>query len=268
MRGTSSVTGDDRSPGRPVDWALELAENPNTYVPLRAGNTRIVTERYVLWLGAGEHPAWNVAQRFRFRAEELGEVRAEIHEHVRAKGRTACSWEIGSSATPTDLVDRLLDVGLVDDDEPLRVGMALTESPAGTSAVVVRRAETVEELRTAERIAAEVYGTPYREPEAPEPGFVVYLAYLEGAPVGRAAGGFSEHGVTLFGAAVLPDARGRGAYRALVQARWADAVARGTPLAVTDAGSQSRPILARMGFREICTIRCLIDRFARLRWRP
>ena len=61
--------------------------------------------------------------------------------------------------------------------------------------------------------------------------------------------------------AVLPDARGRGAYRALVQARWADAVARGTPLAVTDAGSQSRPVLARMGFREICTIRCLIDRF-------
>ena len=33
------------------------------------------------------------------------------------------------------------------------------------------------------------------------------------------------------------------------------------PLAVTDAGSQSRPILARMGFRELCTIRALIDRF-------
>ena len=32
-------------------------------------------------------------------------------------------------------------------------------------------------------------------------------------------------------------------------------------LAVTDAGSQSRPILARMGFRELCTIRALIDRF-------
>ena len=31
--------------------------------------------------------------------------------------------------------------------------------------------------------------------------------------------------------------------------------------AVTDAGSQSRPILARMGFRELFTIRALIDRF-------
>jgi GNAT superfamily N-acetyltransferase len=244
-----------------TDWALELAENPNTYVPLRAGSDRVVTDRYVVYLGAGDHPGWNVAQRFRFAAEELDEVRAEIHGHVRARGRTACSWEVGSSATPPDLVERLLELGLVEDDEPLRVGMALTEPPAGISAVEVRRAETIDDLRVAERIAADVYGTPYREPGPPDESFVVYVAYLDGEPVGRAAGGFSEHGVTLFGAAVVPAARGRGAYRALVHARWADTVARGTPLAVTDAGSQSRPILARMGFREICTIRCLIDRF-------
>jgi hypothetical protein len=30
---------------------------------------------------------------------------------------------------------------------------------------------------------------------------------------------------------------------------------------VTDAGSQSRPILAQMGFREVCTIRALVDHF-------
>ena len=51
---------------------------------------------------------------------------------------------------------------------------------------------------------------------------------------------FPGNGSYLFGGAVLPEARGRGAYRALVHARWQDAVARGTPLAVTDAGSQSR----------------------------
>jgi hypothetical protein len=67
--------------------------------------------------------------------------------------------------------------------------------------------------------------------------------------------------VTLSGAATLSEARGRGAYRALVHARWQDAVDRGTPLAVTDAGRQSLPILARMGFREVCTIRALLDRF-------
>jgi hypothetical protein len=45
-----------------------------------------------------------------------------------------------------------------------------------------------------------------------------------------------------------------------VLARWRDAVARGTPAAFTQAGRQSRPILARLGFRELCTIRILLDR--------
>ena len=79
-----------------------------------------------------------------------------------------------------------------------------------------------------------------------------YLAYLDGEPVARATASFSEHGVTLFGGATLPEARGRGAYRALVAARWEDAVARGTPALVTQASAMSRPILARLGFREVC----------------
>ena len=62
-----------------ADPVLELAENPNTYTPLAAHDERIVTDRWVLWMGRADHPAWNVAQRFRFRADELDEVRAEIH---------------------------------------------------------------------------------------------------------------------------------------------------------------------------------------------
>ena len=244
-----------------LDWPLELAENPNAYVPLGAGEERVVTSRYVLWLGRSDSPASNVAQRFRFRAEEIDEVRDEIHGHVRARGRTACSWEVGSSATPVDLVERLLERGLVEDEEPVRVGMALNSPPSGVSKVEVRRAQTDDDRRIAARIASAVYGGPYVEPPPADPGTVTYLAYLDGAPVGRATGSFTDHGVTLFGAAVMPEARGRGAYRALVHARWRDAVARGTPLAVTDAASQSRPILARMGFRELCAIRALIDRF-------
>jgi GNAT superfamily N-acetyltransferase len=243
-----------------TDWALELAENPNTYTPLWGVDERIVTDRYVLWLGRGDHPSWNVAQRFRFEAAELDEVRAEIHAHIRSRGRTGCSWEVGSSAMPSDLVERLLELGLVEDDEPLRWGMALTAPPTGTSSVEVRRAETIDARRVGAQIAAEVFGTQYSEPPPPSPDTSTYIAYIDAKPIGRATGSFNEHGVTLFGAAVLPDARGKGAYRALVHARWEDAVARGTPLAVTDAGSQSRPILERMGFRQLCTIRALIDR--------
>jgi hypothetical protein len=242
-------------------WALELAENPNAYVPLRPGHERIVTDRYVLWLGGGDHPGWNVAQRFRFSAAEVDEVRAEIHSHVRTRGRTACSWEVGSSASPADLVARLLERGLVADDEPIRVGMALTSEPPCASALLARPTESEQERRLAQRISSEVFGLPYLDPPPPDPGTVTYLAFLDGVPVGRANGAFSEHGVTMSGAAVLPEARGKGAYTALVLARWHDAVSRGTPLAVTDAGSQSRPILARLGFRQLCTIHALVDRF-------
>lgn len=252
--------GPDQSPGHSGDWALELAENPNTYVPLRPGHERVVTDRYVVWFGTGDHPGWTVAQRFRFRPDELDEVRAEIHEHIRSRGRTSCSWEIGSSATPGDLVERLEALGLEHDEEFLRVGMALTGPPAGASEVEVRHAENEEDRRLAAQIGASVFGTPFTEPPPPDPSTVVYLAYVDGRPVGRATGSFSEHGVNMSGASVLPEARGRGVYRALVHARWDDAVARGTPLAVTDAGSMSRPILARLGFREVCTIRCFIDR--------
>ena len=57
-------------------------------------------------------------------------------------------------------------------------------------------------------------------------------------------------------------ARGRGAYRALVRARWDDAVAAGTPVLITQAGRMSLPILERLGFRAVCEIQVLLDAFA------
>ena len=66
---------------------VELAENANTYTPLGPTDERIVTDRYVLWMGRGDEPGWNVAQRFRLQADEVDDVRAEIHGHLQAKGR-------------------------------------------------------------------------------------------------------------------------------------------------------------------------------------
>jgi GNAT superfamily N-acetyltransferase len=164
-------------------------------------------------------------------------------------------------------VAELLARGLVDDDEPLAVGMVLTEPPAdiGPTDVVVRRAESDEDEAIGARIAAAAFGAPAAVPRAfdPDGPTVTYLAFLDGEPVARATGSFSEYGVSLFGGATLPQARGRGAYRALVHARWRDAADRGTPVAFTQAGRQSRPILARLGFREVCEIRILLDAFDR-----
>ena len=248
-----------------TDWPLEIAENANTYTPLGPRDTRIVNDRYVLWMGQGDAPGWNVAQRFRLGDADVAAVREEIHGHLRERGRTGCTWEVGTHATPGDLVEQLLALGLVDDEPtPLAVGMVLDRPPAqAPTDVEVRRVTTLEEAQEAERIASIAFGSPTRTIEHFEPDAdnQIYLAYISGRAVARASGSFGEHAVTLFGGSTLPEARGHGAYRALVAARWADAVERGTPALITQASPMSRPILAQLGFREVCEIRILLDLF-------
>lgn len=174
-----------------MDPILELAENANAYTPLGSRDERDFTERYVLWMGDGGEPAWNVAQRFRLRDAEVEAVRAEIHARLRAKGRSGCTWEIGTSATPHDLVDRLLALGLVEDEPTaLAVGMVLTSPPAAgpSPGLMVRRAETYDEQLASARIAAVAFGGPVPAEVAPQrdPDNVAYLAYVDGEPVARA----------------------------------------------------------------------------------
>ena len=247
-----------------MDWVLELAENANTYTPLGPHEERIVTDRYVLWMGRSDAPWANVAQRFRLAAGEVEEAFEEVHAILRERGRTVCTWEVGTHATPPDLADRLRALGLVDDE--YAVGMVLTDEPAQSPpGVEVRRAVTDGERLAAARIAAIAFAQPELPTEPPppsdDPNNVVYLAYIDGEPVARASGSYGEHGATLFGGSTRPEARGRGAYRALVAARWADAAARGTPLLVTQASAMSRPILAQLGFREVCELWILLDEF-------
>ena len=61
----------------------------------------------------------------------------------------------------------------------------------------------------------------YRNPDNPGRGFV---ALIDGRVVGTSYAAFGDAGVNLFGGSVLPEARGRGVYRALVGARWEAAV--------------------------------------------
>jgi len=194
---------------------LELAENANTHTPLGPKDERIVTDRYVLWMGPGQEPGWNVAQRFRFEAGELDDVRAEIHGHLRERGRASCSWEVGTHARPADLVDRLHALGLVDDEPTsLAIGMVLSEPPAPAPADVdVRCVETDDEFFEAERIAAIAFGMtqpPKRRPYVPDPNNTIYLAFVDGTPVARGSASFGQLGATLFGGSTLPEARGRG----------------------------------------------------------
>jgi GNAT superfamily N-acetyltransferase len=56
----------------------------------------------------------------------------------------------------------------------------------------------------------------------------------------------------LHGGCVLPDARGRGLYTRLLEARASIACARGYGWLAVDAAPMSRPILERKGFAPVC----------------
>jgi len=68
-----------------------------------------------------------------------------------------------------------------------------------------------------------------------------------------------DAGLNLFGGSVLPEARGRGVYRALIQARWDLAVANGTSCLTVQAGRMSRPIVERAGFEFLAPVRVYVD---------
>lgn len=247
----------------------ELAEYPNSYAPLGPHDERIETGRYTLCMGQGR--SWNTVQRQHFSAEALDAVIAEVRGHLRARGRGSTQWEVGSAAEPSDLVERLLQRGLVRDQDPYAAALVLDrEPPAAPAGIVARRVETYDEFALAHDVQRIAFGAPASGPEDAarlretwdaSPG-VVHGVWVDGALVCAGRSVPTEHGLLLFGGATLPSARGKGAYRALIRARWEEAVRRDSPALFTQAGSMSRPILEKLRFRQVGHVHLLLDTFA------
>lgn len=84
------------------------------------------------------------------------------------------------------------------------------------------------------------------------PGDVVpFVAYVDGRPAstGRVVFSPGDPFAYLGGGATRPEFRRRGLYTALLQARMAEAAARGVGHLMVDARPMSRPILEKRGFR-------------------
>jgi hypothetical protein len=246
----------------------EVAEYPNSFGPLGPQAERVETARYTLVMGAGA--TWNTVQRQQFGAGEVDEVLAEVRALLRERGRTKTQWEVGSAAEPEGLVDLLLARGLVPDRDPYAVALVLTEPPPPIPGFAARAVETFEEYEAANAVQWEAFGTPddeIAEARALLPGLwrdspnIMHAAWLGGAIVSAGTSAATEHGLLLYGGATLSRARGRGAYRALLRARWDEAAARGTPALITQGGSMSLPILERAGFRRVGHIHMLVDDF-------
>ena len=201
---------------------------------------------------------------------------AEVRRMVAEAGYTRTVWAVGPSSRPANLVALLAARGFVPANrppfEPEVTAMALTEAPPEPPPnIETRPVNSFAEYVEAWRIAIEVFN------ETPEDaaGWMAaapalwaqqdgvqrssYVALIDGRPVGFAFAMAGPDGMLMGGSGVRAASRGRGAYRALVAARWRDAVRLGKPALVIQAGAMSRPILARCGFQEICRLQVLED---------
>jgi GNAT superfamily N-acetyltransferase len=273
---------------------LRAAEDLNTHLPLRKGDRRLETTRYVIGMSEQPGPHATVVQRVRLQPREVEDTVAEVRAFMRREGRAEATWEIGPSATPHDLADRLRDLGMipfwhaartssmifsVDGDE---VPEALREEPAVRIAPIGRDPARREANRAAFFRSQQLFWTCFdfhsETPGQAEHALVKEFEMYEAAPhwlrfvawadasdreplaVGDAA--LTPHGLVLCGGGTLPGHRGRGLYRALLAARLREAIARRTPRLLTQAGPMSQPILARLGFEEVASVEILHDRLA------
>ena len=90
-----------------------------------------------------------------------------------------------------------------------------------------------------------------------DPSLAYFVAYAAGRPVASAGLQLAPRRAFagLYSGGTVPDYRGRGAYRALVAARAQEARRRGYRYLWVDARETSRPILERLGFQALATIR-------------
>ena len=271
MRGVGchAGTGSATHAGSVGGVLREMAEYPNSFEPPAPGAERIETDRYTLCMGAGLD--WNTVQRQRFAASEVDEVLAEVRGLLRARGRTSTQWEIGSTAEPAGLAELLLERGVEWDSDPFAVALVLrAPPPAAPAGLEARAVATLQEYVEAVEVQDIAFGTPPEQAAAGrdllaarfrDRDRVMHAVWLDGRLVSAGSCALTPHGLLLYGGATHPDARGRGAYRALIAARWEAAVAHGTPALLTQGGSMSRPILERVGFRAVGHVQMLIDRF-------
>jgi GNAT superfamily N-acetyltransferase len=244
-----------------------FAEAPDRYTRIGPDVERYADARVCIIQG----PTWAGVSDVHVAGDEVEALVEEVRERVPAEKRAV--WWLGPSTEPADLHARLEALGFVEPDDraPLLHALACTTPPPPAPGIEVRRVESFDEFVVATNVMWTGFGTAQEKREQDRPHLrtmyegmrasgvpATFLAYVDGEPVGIGRSVYSPRGVFLIAGAVVPEARGRGVYRALVRARWDDAVERGTPAMITEAiPDTSYPVLKRIGFVDVCTIRRL-----------
>jgi len=248
---------------------LELAEEPGLWLPPEPSRDVVSAEGY--WVVVYGRSVW--VHRIRLEPDHVAQAVEEVRALLLARGLDEVTWWVGERSTPDDLVERLELLGLEPDDPPGMTTLAIARRPDGEPTVDVRRVESLDDYLTALEIDWASFDLPEEQRKERRvaarlawPLIVadgtsrVYLAYIDGRPVGFGRAVFAPWAALLLGGATVPEARGRGVYTSVVHARWQETVERGVPRIVVSAGPMSAPILERLGFERLGRVRLLRDR--------
>lgn len=244
----------------PTSTALRaFAEAPSAYFDTRDKQVVVDPRFYVT---VSKDRKWTNVCRLAFDPDEAQAVVDEVHA---LEPGALVSW-----TTPrAELVDSLRAAGCRDPGPPLRptfTALATSSEPPAAPGIEIRRVESYDDFLTMLELilSSENWTDEARARQRADarhsydirrarPGGD-WLAYIDGRPVATAGAINSPCGLYLSGAATHPDARGHGCYRALIRARWDEAVRLGTPALVVHAQETSRPILESVGFERVCTL--------------
>lgn len=248
-------------------YALAVGESDDPV--LMPGSSLLRLDECEIWVGPPTLPNLTVVSKVRLGPGDSGVLLRRVREAITALGGRSARWWITPLSTPPMLARALASHSLASDEEIIVAMAARCSSIAnGPSEVEVRRAETLDDYILCGEIGSVAFGTEPSprdavaavfEAERSEERVALYMALIDGRPVATARATFAPDGVVLNGGATLPDARGRGAYRALVSARCREAEARDIEWVVVQARPSAAPILSRVGFESVGQIQVLFD---------
>lgn len=241
---------------------IDFAEAAAPFMDPAPGRLLRITERMALSAEIGH--TWAGVERVRLTEAELPDAVADVDAFMHESGAERASWWLTERSTPGE--EAFLAAGLVRNEvDYLFASMVLTSEPPAVEGIEVREVTTPEEYAESRRLMIEAFAEPdQRNPTDDDLAAEwehhvdpIFAAWLDGrmASVGR--GIYTRAGCFLMGGSTVEWARGRGAYRAVVRARWDEAVRRGTPALAVGAGPMSQPILERLGFEQVHQFRKL-----------
>jgi hypothetical protein len=145
-----------------ADSVRDYAEAPAAFNPTVPADMRVDDGRFFLFFGRS--PSVTLVMRVLLEGQDVAAAVGEVRAIVEAREHRNACWSIGTSSTPADLVERLIDCGLQPDDragnDVNTTAMVLGSGDLlGSSTTAgARRVESFDEFVHAARIDRAAFG--------------------------------------------------------------------------------------------------------------